>query len=207
MYCDPDKNQQVRVNAISVCRKLQSRYFTPTVHSLLINRHQDYQAKGQADRHNASQLFFESLKLLDLLTESERHSVISGACKKLLSVHNAFDNFYNEPPFAERLYSLTSNQAVPDTAQAEFVETVVTCSVGNRYGTSDNADVFYVQMIEGFSPREIQIMLELPDSNTLVSRRISSSTRCKEKYKKIVNRLEVESIPTSLKSAYARWKD
>ncbi|MCC6612613.1 MAG: hypothetical protein IT320_03985 [Anaerolineae bacterium] len=204
IYCDPNQGEHVRTNSISVCRNFVAK-FTPGVRSLLINRHQEYQAKGETERHKASLLFFENLSLLTLLSESERHSMISSACKTLLSVHNAFDNFYNEPPFAERLLNLTASLAVPITTQTEFVETVITCSVGNRYGTSNAADVYYVQMIEGFSPRELQIMLELPRRKTVVAERIASSSRCKNKYAQIVRMIKPESVPTSLKTLVDKW--
>ena len=48
----------------------------------------------------ASQQFFERLGLISLLGDTEVHSLITSAAKNLLSVHNAFNNFYNEPPFA-----------------------------------------------------------------------------------------------------------
>jgi hypothetical protein len=204
IYCDPDKGEDVRVNAITICRHLKEK-FTPRINSLLINRHQNYQAKGETERHKASQLFFEGLGLLTLLSETERHAMISQACKSLLSVHDAFYNFYNEPPFAERLMNLTSERAVPATAQAEFVEAVVTCGVGNQYGISRAAEGYYVQMIQGFSPREIQIMLELPESKAIVSRRMKSSNRCKTQFIFLVQQLKAESIPTSLKSLYEKW--
>jgi hypothetical protein len=39
--------------------------------------------------------------LLALLGSSERHAIITRACKSLRNVHDAWDNFYNEPPFAQ----------------------------------------------------------------------------------------------------------
>jgi hypothetical protein len=39
-------------------------------------------------------------------------------------VHNGFNNFYNEPPFADRLAGLAAQYRVPESAQYEFVEAV-----------------------------------------------------------------------------------
>ena len=203
-YCDPNKGQDARVNAVTICDRLKD-IITPTIASSLINRHQDYQAKGEAERHKASQTFFEKLSRLDLLSEVERHSLVSQATQRLLSIHNSFDNFYNEPPFAERVKALTEGQAVPATAQKEFVEVVITCSVGNPYGTSQAADVHYQHMIQGFSPREIQIMLELPDTNSVLAKRIQAHGRCKSKFATLVQMLKPESIPTNSKAAYEKW--
>ena len=205
MYCDPSLQEHTRVNAISICERLKDRHFTPNVKSVFINRHYEYQAKGDTNRHSKSRLFFESLGILDMLSDSERHSMVTNACKSLLSVHNSFDNFYNEPPFAKRLLDLASQQQVPDSAKSEFVQTVITCSVGNQYGTSDVADEFYIQMVKGFSAGEIQQMLKLPSQRILVSDRINSYPRCKNKYQSLIQCLDSASIPASLKSTYERW--
>ncbi|MDD3183298.1 MAG: hypothetical protein PHD48_10930 [Alphaproteobacteria bacterium] len=204
IYCDPSKGQESRVNSVTIFFRLKNK-ITPSIASTLINRHQDYQAKAEVERHKASQAFFENLGLLDLLSDAEKHAIISTAAKKLLSVHNAFDNFDTEPPFAERLRNLTENQAIPTTVQAEFVETVVTCSVGNPYGTSAAADVHYNHIIQSFSPREIQIMLDLPETKSVVSSRIKTHTRCKKKFSNLVDLLNRKSIPTVSKQSFDKW--
>lgn len=204
MYCDPSSSEDVRQNALSIIKKFLPN-FTPKIKSELIDRHQDYIAKGDDTRHNASQLFFENLGLLKLLGDSERHAMISIACKKLMGVHQAFDNFYNEPPFAERLNSLAGQSAVPETAKEEFVVTVMTCAVGNSYGVSHAAIPFYNQMILGFSPAEIAIMLQLPDSKTIVGNRIKNYRRCEDSFRNLVKILNPSSVPTKAKTIYKEW--
>ncbi len=205
MYCDPSSSEETRLNALSIVEAFAEE-LTPKIKSELIDRHQDYLAKGDTDRHRASQQFFASLALLDLLSESEQHALVSNAAKKLLSVHQAYDNFYNEPPFAERLAEITRQIAVPDTAKDEFVSVVVTCAVGNPWGVSRAAIPHYHSMIRGFSPAEIAIMLSLPDlKKTVVGSRIESHSRCKEAFKELVKLLDAASIPTKVKSAYSLW--
>ena len=204
MYCDPDKPEHTRVNALGLCIELHGEFFTPAVKSALINRHQDYLAKGDARRHTKSREFIEKLGVVSLLSESELHALISNACQNLLVVHYAYDNFYNEPPFAQRLHNLTFNQHVPDSAKEEFVEAVVTCSVGNQFGTSVKADKFYVQTVGGFSAQEIKIMFDLPKKQCLVADRIANYSRCKEEYRRLINVIEPASLPPSLRSMYER---
>ena len=116
IYSDPASNEEARVNALSVAADF-APHFTPKARSDLINRHHDYIAKGDEKRHKASQQFFEKLGMLALLGEHEVHSLLSNACKRLLAVHQSFDNFYNEPPFAERLLQLSGQVATPDTVK------------------------------------------------------------------------------------------
>lgn len=92
--------------------------------------------------------------------------MITSATRHLLRVHNDWNNFYNEPPFADRLEEITRDMAVPETARTAFVEAVVTCGVGNTYGVYNAAMPSYRAMVRSFSPREIGIMLRLPKSTS-----------------------------------------
>jgi hypothetical protein len=204
IYCDPAKDEPARVNAITICSRF-STTLSPSSVSCLVNQHQGYQAKGELERLKASQAFFENLQLIGLLSEAERHSIISSACQKLMSVHNGMDNFYNEKAFAERLETLSTGQQIPATVRDEFVETVVTCAVGNAYGTANSAAGAYQKMINSFSPGEILIMLRLPENQTVVGRRIQSYARCSSYFKYLVKLLQPNSIPTSVTKQYQVW--
>lgn len=204
MYSDPASGEETRLNAIDIVSHF-SETLSPAAKSTLIDRHQDYLAKGDTERHKASQQFFDRLGLLVLLTEAERHAYISGACARLFSVHQAFDNFHNEPPFAERLDRISQQGAIPETAQSEFVTTVVTCAVGNPYGISHAAYPHYERMIRGFSPGENAVMLQLPGSSTVVGQRIKAHRRCREAFKAIIKLIEPSSVPTKVKADYDQW--
>ena len=173
--------------------------------SALVDRHQDYTAKGDEERHAASQRYFEKLGLLSLLEEAEIHSLITSASRNLLRVHNDWHNFYNEPPFAERLQQVTTGLAVPESAQDVFVEGVVTAGVGNIYGVSNAALPSYRAMVRSFSPREIRIMLRLPKSTSLVASRLKTSANCRVRFRALVSILDESSVPTSVRTTYKKW--
>lgn len=204
IYCDPASDEAHRINALDLCDAAAAD-FSPKTKSALLNRHQDYKAKGDDERRKASQNFFEKISLIDILDEAEIHSIFSSAVRKLINVHNSFDNFYNEPPFAERLANLSQHNRVPQTAQAEFVEAVVTAAVGNQYGVSRSALPHYHAMIDSFSPAEISHMLKLPRSKTIVGNRIRSHSICKRRFRVLVNRIELSSVPTSAIKSYEKW--
>lgn len=204
IYCDPASNEEARVNALMVSAEF-SPQFTPKAKSDLINRHHDYIAKGDEQRHVASQQFFERLGMLSLLGEHELHSMISAACKRLFSVHQGFDNFYNEPPFAERLLQLSTQGAIPETVKDELVTTVVTCAVGNPYGVSNAAMQYYHRMIQGFSPREVEIMLNQPTLKNIVGERIKNYKRCREQFKELVKLIDPISVSVGAAKSYNYW--
>ena len=204
IFCDPAKEEHSRVNAITICKEFADQ-FSPGITSTLINQHQRYQASGDQDRYRTSQAFFQHIGKLALLSETERHAIISAACKILINVHGGVNNFYNEPPFADRLAALAIGHQIPETVRLEFVEAVVTCSVGNEFGTSHAADVYYRNIIAGMSPMEIAVLLSLPETDTLVAGRIRRASRCQTKFGQIVRMLDASSIPTRCRTVYEHW--
>ncbi len=205
IHCDPSQQEHARVNALEICKISIETHFSQGIKSALINQHSEYAGKGDTERQTKSRLFFEQLGLLDVLDKSERHVIVSNACKNLMRVHQEWHNFHNELPFAERLFEVVSQQQVPDTAKPEFVETVITCSVGNAFGTSFAADTYYSRMVKGFSAKEIELMLKLPSHWNMLAERMQQYARCNDKFRKLVSSLDIASIPASLKASYDSW--
>ncbi|MEA2017362.1 MAG: hypothetical protein U9N59_02845 [Campylobacterota bacterium] len=204
IYCDSTSSEETRVNALNIIDSFKEK-LSPTIKSNLIDSHQNYLALGKTEKHVASQLFFEKLGLLELLGDTEHHALISNACKRLWGVHQSMDNFYNEPPFAERLLQLSTQGAIPKTAKEEYVTTIVGCSIGNQYGTSNSANIHYKKMIQNFSPDEIRIMLESTIENTLIKRRIEAYGRCRTKFKQLACLIDRTSVSTTVQKTYEHW--
>jgi len=204
IYCDPSAPQNARVNAMNLC-KAYAKKLTSAIKASLIDKHSDYVAKGDTERHGASQQFFEHLGLLSILNDSERHGVISSAINRLWGVHQGMNNFYNEPPFAERLQKLSEQEAIPDTIQESYVNIVIGCYIGNGYGVSNAAIPHYETMIRGFSPREIDFAVSLPGPNTIVGRRISGKASCKRNFADALRLIDKGSVPNAAKAAYDKY--
>lgn len=204
IYCDPASAEEARLNALDIMRGF-AQELSPKVRAILVDRHNDYLARGEMQRHIASRRFLESLGLLGVLSDPERHAIISNACKKLLSVHHALDNFYNEPPFAERLLEISLQGPIPESIQSEYVEAVVTCAVGNPYGYSWEAAPHYEKMIKSFTPKEIRAMLMSPQGNSMVASRIRTYSGCQKRFKCLVTLLDPQSVSAELKKAYEFW--
>lgn len=205
IYCDPNTSEPSRLNSLDVCNALKTG-FTSALRSDLVNKHSEYAAKGDEPRHTASLQFFEKLGLLTQLNESEQHAVFYRAVERLWNVHNAMNNFYNEPPFAERLLELSRQGAVPETAQEQFVQVVVCCNVGNGYGVSNAAAVSYDLIVKSFSPREIATMIRLAASpQSTLGRRISSVPTCRQRFKQNLALIDPASVPSGVKADYEKY--
>lgn len=205
IYCDPGSSQATRLNALNICKGFAHR-FSPSVHSDLLDRHEEYRIRHDGKRHKASQSYFMELNIFDLLGDAERHKVISSVCDKLLVVHHEFDNFYNEPPFAERLSELSSQGGVPDSSKEKFVNVVAICAVGNRYGISHAAWPHYRRMIENFTPKEVSILLSISSPNSTVGRLVCEHDKCEKQFGLILGLLDISSVPAKAKSTYERLR-
>jgi hypothetical protein len=202
IYCDPNTSEPSRLNALDIGSALKG-IFTAALRSDLVNKHSEYAAKGDEPRHTASLQFFEKLGLLTLLNESEQHAVFYRAIERLWNVHNGANNFYNEPPFAERLLELSLQGAVPETTQEQLVQVVVCCNIGNGYGVCWAASESYEQIIRNFSPREIATMIRLAGAkeNTL-GQRVSHLPSCRKRFKTTLALIDAASVPSGVKAAY-----
>lgn len=202
IYCDPNASEPSRLNSIDICESLKAS-FNAATRSDLVTRHGEYAAKGDEARHTASIQFFEKLGLLALLNESERHAVLFRATERLWAAHNGMNNFYNEPPFAERLSEISQQGAVPETVQEHFVQTIACCYVGNGYGVSWAAAATYEKLIQSFSPKEVATMVRLAASNqTILGRRVASLPSCRQRFKQALQLISPASVPSGVKSLY-----
>lgn len=201
IYCDPDTSEPGRLNALDLAEAYFLK-FTAAIRADLIERHSEYVAKGDTQRHTASQQFFEKLGALSLLNESERHGVIAHAVHRLWTVHQGMDNFYNEPPFAERLKKISEQGAIPETIQEEYVRVVVGCRIGNGYGVSWAAAPHYDEMIRAFSPREVSNMINLIGEKSIVAGRIKNDSRCRKQFIEAMSLIDRASVPRGLQATY-----
>lgn len=203
IYCDPNVSEPSRLNALAIGNALKAM-FNATLRSELINRHCDYTAKGDEPRRTASLQFFEKLGLITLLTESEQHAIVHRATDLLWNVHSAMGNFYNEPPFAERLLEISRQTAIPETAREHFVSTVICCYVGNGYGVCRAATPSYEEMIKSFSPGEIQTAIQLAgEGKSRLGGRLTLSS-CRAQLKVLLALIDPASVPKSVKPEYDR---
>ncbi|ELC8346485.1 hypothetical protein AB8J26_000301 [Clostridium perfringens] len=200
IFCDPNSGQEARTNALNLSLELKDN-FSPNFISDLLNKHNEFQAKGKDDKFKASQVYFKELSMLAYLSEIEIHSILSDACSNLESVHLGYDNFYNEPPFAKRLSELVEDTEVPDTTKNQYVSTVVMCYIGNQYGVSNGAIDYYEEMIKDFSPKEIDIFLRLYQNKnrSIISERIRNYRVCKDRFIEAIGLINKDSLVASQK--------
>jgi hypothetical protein len=204
IYCDPDKQMITRTNTLNLSIHCKEE-FTNKIVSSIINCYEEYVGKGDEGRKKAAEVYFVQLEILNSVKDSTHHAIITKACKQMMLIHQGINNFYNEPPFAEYMCLLSSQADIPESAKYEFVNTIISCAIGNEYGVSNGAVKYYDDIIRNFSPREIEIMLKLPDQHSdYTSYKINKYPRCINQYKRKVELLNPQSVPFSLQSLYQK---
>jgi len=203
IYCDPGKQTIARTNAINLSIYCKNE-LTEKMISTIISQYEEYVGKGDEGKRKAAEEYFVKMEMLDSLKDSARHVIITKACKQMLLIHQGMYNFYNEPPFARHMCLLSKQAPIPESAKHEFVNTIVSCAVGNEYGVSNDAVEYYDEIIRNFSPKEIDIMLRLPDADDYTAYKINKYPRCIRQYKQKVALLDPQIIPPSLLPLYQK---
>lgn len=205
IYCDPQQKQEARLNALEIAKGLKDRISANIIIDI-VTRHSEYVGSGEAGRHGASTEFFRELGILEYLNEHEKHQLIHKSCRSLLSAHLGFNNFYNEPPYAERLFEVSQQIKIPDSIKSEFVLVNTMGAIGNGYGVSVAAYSFYEKMIKNFSPKEVGIMFEMISTiDSRLHNRLKMNKSCQENFKRIVQFLDSQTVPPMWKNIYQDW--
>jgi len=204
IYCDSTQQESTRLNILDICGKIIV-IFDDRIISELVKQHNDYVLKQDNDKSTFSRDFFFKLKLVGFLTDTEQVSISKKVIQALYNAHNNMFNFYNEPPYAEKLAELSESMSIPSIVKRDYVHSVVICFVGNRYGVSNAALPFYEQMIKRFTSSDIDIMLKLVKEDTLLSYNIQNFRNCRDRYLEALLLVDPKSVATYSISIYEQY--
>lgn len=160
-YIDSSVNEVKRNNSIKLAKHLTSEVNNKIIVTLL-EKHNDKKIKDEQISINNSLQFLREMNLTSHLSESEKILIFQKAIGNLSRAHDGMNNFYNEPPFAERLLEITTQiKPVPELVKGEHIKTLLTCYFGNSYGTSTSATPFYTAMFQNLTPKELEYLLNI----------------------------------------------
>ncbi|MDO5375305.1 MAG: hypothetical protein Q4F01_03880 [Staphylococcus rostri] len=177
-YTDESNASHIRSNSLQLAKLLKDILSNKMIVSL-IKQHSEILIKGNDSRSATSRKFFEELGLLSSLKDNEKIAIFKKATDNLRHTHFSFNNFHNEPPFAERLYEISLQiTPVPEVIIEEYVSTILCCFLGNDYGVSTNAMQFYRKMLKDLTPKGIEVLLDE------IEHEITNNYVLKKKFKK-----------------------
>ncbi len=191
-FIDSSKSSEVRSNAIEIAKKSAELINeNPDIILSILEKHNQYLLNGTKDIIINSRRFIVEIGQGNSLTDSEKISTYDKAIKNLQSAHFAPNNFYNEPPFAERLLEVSEQIIpIPEEVISSYLIVNLYCFLGNSYGVSWNAVPFCERMLKGLTPKGIEYLIAILHDNT----EFTSSVSKKDKIKELLTHYENSGI-------------
>jgi hypothetical protein len=154
LYTDPKRAAVVADNVRRLWPELWLYVGDDTRHNLGV-KYGRFAAEADNDKATAARELIDLVEGTAYLPQSIREAEIDTAIDALMTAHNGFNNFYNEPGPARTLAALAGGGGhIPEGVVPKYVRVVVKVFLGNGYGVSGSALPYYEQMIAGFDPRQ-----------------------------------------------------
>lgn len=191
IYVREDTLQQSRTNILSLFPHLWTRVSESIKESFGLKYGRFSAANDQAGKNLAHQIL-SHLGGLQYIPDDIRAIQIEDTLNRLVAVHNATNNFYNEPVFAQQLELLVgAHGTIPKQVETKYVRDAVYLFLTNGNGVAWNAEPIYLRLIDSLDLRQI-ILAVLSFQDSLVASRLQF-TLCREKYTEMLSRLRAKS--------------
>ena len=152
---------------------------------------------GQKARADLAREFIEVVGGFEFLTDETRAAEMSMLIDDLMTAHNGFNNFYSEPVPARLLFRLARPGHVPKIVLKKYVKAVTMCLIGNGYGVSSSAMIYYNRMLKRFAEVHVLEFINLVYDPEVASRLQLSS--CADRYQALAATLNQRVVKPRLK--------
>lgn len=165
LYLDKTTNNQTRNNILELS-KITWNYCKSETKYDLGEKVDLYRNNLDEEKVNLSQTFFEKCDGLTYLTLNTRSLKLSCLCEELISAHNGWDNYYNEPQYAREIMKyIKSSSDIPTERTTKLINTFLVCRIGREvtycHGVSPSAEPLYDAFFKLLSKEQVQILLVL----------------------------------------------
>jgi hypothetical protein len=155
-------------------------------------------ANNDQEEAKLSRQFLELVSGTSYIPDSLRAADIDTAIENLLQIHEGWNNFHNEPPFAMALLRLIGeNGQVPVQIRNKYVLALVEVYLTNANGVAVNAESIYRFLIERFDSTQALIAI-LSFNNTRIATKLQH-TLCQAKYRELVEMMKVKVSAPAVK--------
>ncbi|MBM7606005.1 hypothetical protein JOC75_004033 [Metabacillus crassostreae] len=186
MYTDPQLDVQIRNNLKLVAPSLWKNCSVESKKNLGL-KYAVYSANADLSRKGFAHEFLQFVQGLSYLPEEQVAIDMDLALDNLFMVHNGYNNFHNEPPHAKLITAYVPQTGdIPEAVIEKYVKVLTMCSIGNGFGVSDVALVYYEDLLNRFNePQIIEFVKLVSDSD--VKSRLQFSL-CSNRFKKIIEK-------------------
>jgi hypothetical protein len=158
LYVDTDSVPHIRQNVVALAPRLWNQVDNLTRQQFGM-RYAQYSASADTSRSALARQFLEAVGGLAYIPDDMRAVEIQNALSNLLTAHRApLNNFYTEPPLAQRLVSLVnSNTTLPLSIETPYIIGLVEVFLTNGNGEAWNADPYYIELLSQLDARQALI--------------------------------------------------
>lgn len=197
LYCDPRQDVRVRDNIKLVASHIW-KGAPDSARGEIGLKYSNYAANGDIDRKRLAHEFLELVDGLMYLPETDLALEIQEHINRLEAVHDAMNNFYNEPPLARQLRKLVPpNGAIPTQINDEYVRVLVRCRTGRTSGPARGAEPIYEELIGLFDDAQLTAFVNTLQRPEIASR--LADPGCASRYKAITQKLLAKAVALPMK--------
>ncbi|MCO7128334.1 hypothetical protein NIE88_21650 [Sporolactobacillus shoreicorticis] len=186
MYTDPQLDVQIRNNLKLIAAPLWNNCSIESKRNLGV-KYAIYSANADTPRKELAREFLQFVHGLSYLPKEQIAADLDTVLDNLFMAHNGFNNFYNEPPHAKLLSAYIPNTGdIPLSIVGKYVKILVMCSIGNGYGVSGGASIYYDNLINRFNEVQMTEFVGLLNDSDVRSRLQFPS--CAERFKDLIKK-------------------
>ncbi|MBF2515896.1 hypothetical protein [Listeria marthii] len=183
----------------------ETTIISEAIEANLLEKHNGYRIKGEEKKVSLSRSFLEKIDKVNNIDESEKIGLLNNAIRELFTAHIEANNFYNEPPFADRLSNLCQKfKPLPELVIERLVITVLRCYLGNGYGICWSAQSHYLNMLTELSPKGMEILLQLPKDNDYFKSEIKIKGK-RDRYIELLRNIDENILTSKQKNLYNEY--
>lgn len=191
IYCQPDTVTTVstRDNIQLLAPRLWPRVSEVKRKHLGV-RYAQFQVNNDRDPAQRARQFLDVVGGAGYIPEGLRAAEIEIALDNLLNAHNGYNNFYNEPPFANQLARLMSDAhaRIPPQIEERYVLALTTVFLTNGNGTTRAAEPIYRRLLQQLNSAQAFLAITSFTDSTIASR--LQFDLCERKYRTLLEMLE-----------------
>lgn len=160
-------------------------------------RHAYFSANNNLAEKSFAREFLAVVDGVRYITDQHRAIEVATILEELKNAHDGFNNFYNEVLPARRLKSVVGTSFnIPAGIEAKYISTVIDVFLTNGYGVASSSNEIYLELINGFNPRQSIYSITLVFNEV-----ISSKLRIKLCTQKFLEMVEILKPKISTQAA------
>ncbi|WP_438491000.1 hypothetical protein [Paenibacillus sp. IHBB 3054] len=198
MFVDPELQTNIRNNLTLITPCLWNYSNKQSKHDIGL-KYAIFSANADLPRKKLAYDFLTIVEGLTYLPAEQIVVEMEEVIESLLTAHNGWNNFYNEPVHARSLLRyIPDTGVVPIPISEHYVKVVVMCRIGNGHGVSGSALEYYEEMIGRFTEYQIMEFINLLFNSDIRSR--LQFSLCAENFKALAERFSLTAVDIHVKN-------